>query len=67
MPLIALTSTERCPAHGNGIPSPETQGLILFHFSCGLWKEITVSEQQQIPSYQAASSLNQPQEINRVS
>lgn len=68
MVVIMLIRMERCPAHGNGLPSLETQGLILFHFSCGLWKGITASkQQQQIPSHQTAASLKQPQERNRVS
>lgn len=42
--------------------------LILFCFSCGLWKGITTSEQQeQISAHHIASSPKQPQEINRVS
>ena len=42
--------------------------LILFYFSCGLWKGIATSAQQeQIPSHHIASSPKQPQEINRVS
>lgn len=61
MMMIVLIRVERCPRAGNGLPSPKSQGLILFHFSCGLWKEITASEQQeQTPSHQAAYSLKQP-------
>lgn len=42
--------------------------LILFCFSCGLWKGITTSEQQeQISAHHIASSPKQSQEINRVS
>lgn len=61
-----LIRMEKHHTHGNSVPSLETRGLILFYFSYGLWKGITVSEQQQqqqqqIPSHQAASSPKQPQ------
>lgn len=60
---IMLIRMEKHYTHSNSVPSLETRGLILFYFSYGLWKGITVSEQQQqqIPSHQAASSPKQPQ------
>ena len=34
-----LIRMERCPVHSNGLIPPKTQGVVLFHYSCGLWKE----------------------------
>lgn len=65
--IRVLIRMERRTAHSNRLPSPETQGRILFHFSVASGTRSLPLSSTANTSHQAASSLKQPQEINRVS